>query len=163
MTLLALDLNATRIRAALRAAGEASLVALEGDEADLPLAVSLEGRYPELGRAGTGLCRRSPHLACTNFLPYLGSRQEWAGPRQRLDAARAVALAFEQVASRLQPPSTRRCRRPRLPVRRAGRPAEQDRNPGQTAAARHGGRGPGGGVGGPRAAAVDRPGAGGRH
>jgi hypothetical protein len=99
MTLLALDLNATRIRAALGAAAEDSRpAALEGQEAELPLAVCLEGRYPEVGRAATGLCRRSPHLACLNFLPHLGHRREWAGSRQRLDAARALTLAFEQVA-----------------------------------------------------------------
>jgi hypothetical protein len=98
MTLLALDLNATRIRAALGATTEeARPVALEGQEAELLLAVSLEGRHPEVGRAGTGLCRRSPHLACLNFLPHLGHRREWAGPRQRLDATRALTLAFEQV------------------------------------------------------------------
>lgn len=100
MTLLALDLNATRIRAALGGAGEeAHTVPLEGQEGELPLAVCLEGRYPEVGRAATGLCRRSPHLACLNFLPHLGQRREWAGDRQRLDAGRALTLAFEQAAS----------------------------------------------------------------
>src|SRR5260370_1257197 len=72
MTLLALDLNATRIRAALGATAEESRsVPLEGQEAELPLAVSLEGRYPEVGRAGSacpatvdrpgagGRCRRA--------------------------------------------------------------------------------------------------------
>src|SRR5262249_62177535 len=81
--------------------GQARPVLLEGNEEELPLALSLEGRYPEVGRAGASLCRRSPHLACTNFLPHLGEHREWASPRQRLDAARALALVLEQAASRV--------------------------------------------------------------
>src|SRR5262249_56877906 len=78
MTLVALDLNATRIRAACGAsAAEARPQALDGKQPELPMALSLEARHPALGRAGTALCRRSPHLACLCFLPYLGQRREW--------------------------------------------------------------------------------------
>ena len=101
MTLLALDLNATRLRAVVGPSPrESGPVALEDSETELPLALSLEGRSPEVGRAGTALCRRSPHLACTGFLPHLGGRREWSGPRLRLDAAAALTLFLEHAADR---------------------------------------------------------------
>jgi hypothetical protein len=68
-----------------------------GGEAELPLALSLEGRTPEVGRAGLALCRRAPHLACTDFLPYLGERREWSAGRHRLDPAQALALVFDRL------------------------------------------------------------------
>src|SRR5262249_54820802 len=99
MTLVALDLNATRVRAATgTSALDARPLALDGKQPELPMALSLEGRHAALGRAGTALCRRSPHLACLCFLPYLGQRREWAGPRLTIDADRAVSLALEHVA-----------------------------------------------------------------
>ena len=92
MTLIGLDLNATRVRAIQ---GEQSGsgphaplgLPLEGNHRELPLAVSLEERQPRVGRAGAALCRRSPHLACLNFLPYLGDDRRWDSGRHRLDAA----------------------------------------------------------------------------
>src|SRR5262249_20020051 len=99
MTLVALDLNATRIRAAAgNTAADARLLALDGKQPELPMALSLEGRHPALGRAGTVLCRRTPHLACLSFLPHLGERHEWTGPRVSVDAERALTLVFEHVA-----------------------------------------------------------------
>src|SRR5262249_61872532 len=92
--------SASRLRAALGPAQDARPVALEGKEDELPLALSLEGRYPEVGRAGATLSRRSPHLCCTGFLPHLGEGREWAGPRVRLDAAKALALVFEHAFTR---------------------------------------------------------------
>jgi len=76
------------------------MLALEGTATDLPLAVSVEGRYPQPGKAGAALCRRSPHLSCAGFLPFLGERREWAGPRCKLDAARALTAVLEVVAAR---------------------------------------------------------------
>ncbi len=102
MTLVALDVNATRIRA-LQASSprEGRPAALDGASADLPLALNLEGRTPLPGQAGLALCRRSPHLACVGFLPHLGDRREWTSPRFRIDAARALGLLFDQVAARV--------------------------------------------------------------
>jgi hypothetical protein len=98
MTLVALDLNATRVRAATGMSGaDARPLALDGKQPELPMALSLEGRHAALGRAGTVLCRRSPHLACLCFLPYLGQRHEWVGPRLTVDADRALALMFEHI------------------------------------------------------------------
>jgi hypothetical protein len=94
---IGLDLNAGRARAAQAAPGRVTeLVPLAG-EAELPLALSLEGRSPEVGRAGLALVRRAPHLACANFLPLLGERRHWSAGRHRLDAAQALALVFDQL------------------------------------------------------------------
>ncbi len=97
-TLVGLDLNATRARAAEGTPGMAARpLALDGAHADLPLALSLEGRAAVVGRAGLALCRRLPHLACLNFLPCLGEPRTWAAGRHRLDAARALALVLERL------------------------------------------------------------------
>src|SRR5207244_5578626 len=97
--LVAPALDATRVRAATgTAATEARPLALDGKQPELPMALSLESRHPALGRAGTVLCRRSPHLACLCFLPSLGQRQEWAGPRVSVDADRAMTLVLEPGA-----------------------------------------------------------------
>ncbi len=94
---IGLDLNAGRARAVQAAPGRVTeLVPLAG-EAELPLALSLEGRSPEVGRAGLGLIRRAPHLACANFLPCLGERHEWSAGRHRLDAAQALALVLDRL------------------------------------------------------------------
>src|SRR5215475_12389184 len=98
MTLVALDLNATRVRAATgTTVADGRPLALDGKQPELPMALSLEGRHAALGRAGTVLCRRSPHLACLCFLPYLGQRREWAGPRMTIDADQALSLVFEHI------------------------------------------------------------------
>src|SRR5688500_4713106 len=102
MTLVALDLNASRVRAAQGLVPrEGRTVPLEGTEADFPLAVSVEGRSPQPGRAGLALCRLSPHLACIGFLPNLGDRREWAGPSCKVDAYRALLLVLDHVAARV--------------------------------------------------------------
>src|SRR5262245_60017522 len=101
MTLIAADVNTSRIRVLQGTSPrEGRLVLREGHEADLPLALSLEGRTPAVGRAGLALCRRSPHLTCSGFLPHLGENREWAGPRSRVDATQALVAAFEHVSVR---------------------------------------------------------------
>jgi hypothetical protein len=105
MTLVGLDLNATRARAVAGPAHSIpAAVALEGEHPDLPLAVSLQERHPAVGRAGSGLCRRSPHLACLDFLPHIGTPREWSAGRHRIDAARALGLVFEYLQARLGRP-----------------------------------------------------------
>jgi hypothetical protein len=102
MTLIGLDLNATRIRAIQgenRGKGPRIPLGLplDGNERELPLALSLEERQPRVGRAGASLCRRSPHLACLDFLPYIGDARVWEAGRHRLDAAAAFALVCEHL------------------------------------------------------------------
>jgi hypothetical protein len=106
MTLIGLDLNATRARAIQgesHGSGPTIPIALplDGNERELPLAVSLEERQPQVGRPGAGLCRKSPHLACLDFLPYLGDTRTWDAGRHRLDAAHAFALVCEHLQRRL--------------------------------------------------------------
>ncbi len=97
-TLIGLDVDATRVRAVTGAAdGLPQLLPLDPPHAELPLALSLEGRSPHVGRDGIALCRRLPHLACLDFLAHLGEEREWTAGRHRLDAARALALVFEHV------------------------------------------------------------------
>jgi hypothetical protein len=99
MTLVGLDLDATRARAVQGpSAGSAITLRLEGEDPELPLALSLEGRQPAVGRAGLALSRRLPDSACTDFLASLGTARTWASRRQRVDAARAVGLVFDALA-----------------------------------------------------------------
>lgn len=97
--LIGLDLDATRARAAAGPAGSPVALALDDGRDELPLALSLEGRRPEIGRPGLRLCRRSPHLACLDFLPHLGSPRQWSAGRHRLDAAAAFSLVLELLAA----------------------------------------------------------------
>src|SRR5438093_3576231 len=98
MSVVGLDLNATRTRAVQGPSGGLPRpVALDGAHSDLPLAISLEGRHPEVGRAGLALCRRLPYLAVLDFLPYIGERREWTAGRHHLDAARAFTLVVERL------------------------------------------------------------------
>src|SRR5207244_7837940 len=98
MTLVGLDLNATRARAvAGQADALASALLLEEGHSELPLALSLEGRHPQVGRAGIRLCRRLPHLACVDFLAALGEPREWVAGRHRLDAAKALSAVLERL------------------------------------------------------------------
>jgi hypothetical protein len=92
-----IDLNATRALAVAGPAGAAQGLALDGRHPDLPVAVSLEGRQPEAGRAGAGLCRRLPHLACVNFLPDLGGPRVWGSGRRCLGGEAALALVLQRL------------------------------------------------------------------
>jgi hypothetical protein len=96
--LVGLDLNASRARAVHGPATLApSVLPLDGDTEELPTVVSLEGKRPEVGRAGAALCRQAPHLACLDFLASLGETREWVIGRHRLDAARLTTLVLERL------------------------------------------------------------------
>jgi hypothetical protein len=102
MSLIGLDLNATRVRAIQgenRGAGARIPLGLplDGNELELPLALSLEERQPRVGQAGVSLCRRAPHLACLDFLPYLGDDRVWTAGRHRLNASSAFAVICEHL------------------------------------------------------------------
>ncbi len=94
MTLLGLDVNAGRIRGVCGPARAPRPIALHDGQRDLPLAISLEKRRLEVGRAGVALCRRLPHFACTEFLPHLGEARQWRAGRHRLDASGALAAVL---------------------------------------------------------------------
>jgi hypothetical protein len=99
MTLVGLDLDATRARAVHGPAAPAAAVLRLGEpRGELPLAVSLEGRQPQVGAAALALCRRLPDCACLDFLAHVGGPRVWTAGRHCLDAERALALAFDQLA-----------------------------------------------------------------
>jgi hypothetical protein len=98
MSLIGLDLNGTRVRAVV-GPGEVPprALALDGKNSDLPMALSLENRRPEVGRAGLALCRRLPHMTCTDFLAELGERRQWGTGRKQIDSSKALALVFDHI------------------------------------------------------------------
>src|SRR4051812_49130504 len=98
MTLIGLDLNATRARAVQGPLESVPVVLrLEDDSQPLPLALGLAERRLVVGRAGLALCRREPHQVCVNFLPSLGQARKWVAGRHSLDAAQALGLVFERL------------------------------------------------------------------
>jgi hypothetical protein len=97
MTLVGLDLNASRVRAVLGPVEAPRPLPLAGGNDSFPMAISLAGRHPEAGRTGVEVCRRLPHLACLDFLPHLGEPRQWAAGRHCLDAAAALSLVLQRV------------------------------------------------------------------
>ena len=98
MSLIGLDLNATRARAVQGPIQNLPApLRLDGERRDMPLALSLEGRTPEVGRAGTLLCRRAPHLTCLDFLPYLDQQHTWTAGKHQLDAEQALGFVFREL------------------------------------------------------------------
>jgi hypothetical protein len=93
-----LDLNATTARAV---SGPDEVppraLILEHDNYTLPLAISLQNRRPEVGRAGTGLCREWPHLLCHDFLVHLGTSRTWSAGRHNIDASQALSLVLDRL------------------------------------------------------------------
>jgi hypothetical protein len=110
MSLLGLDLNASRVRAVRGPLGDyPGTQSLEPPCEELPLAISLEGRAAIVGTAGLRLCRKSPHLAWQNFLPQLGealpTKSKWGKARGKLDAVKALTLVLQHAAGACRPTS----------------------------------------------------------
>lgn len=100
MSLIGLDLNATRLRAVTGPAGiPPHALTLDGSERELPLSISLANRYAEVGRPGRSNCRREPYNVCDQFLDKLGTNQEWSAGKHRLDATKAMGLVFDHLKS----------------------------------------------------------------
>jgi hypothetical protein len=97
MTILCLDLTASRARAVCGPMGSPRPVMLDDRERDLPMALSLEGRQPVVGQAGLALCRRLPHLACLDFLASLGKARTWGAGRQQLNPAKATSAVLQHL------------------------------------------------------------------
>jgi hypothetical protein len=101
MTLIGVDLNSTRVRAVHGPSpGQPVPLAMEDGQAELPLALSLEGRSPEAGRVAAAISRKLPHLVCLDFLPHLGGERTWCAGRHNLDATRAFSIVCETAAPR---------------------------------------------------------------
>lgn len=98
MTVVGLDLNASRARAVVGSAGALPhALMLDGAERDLPVRISLRNRHPEVGRAALALGRQLPHFVCANFLADLGTPKTWSAGRHTLDSAKAATLVFERL------------------------------------------------------------------
>jgi hypothetical protein len=92
------DLNSTRLKAMSCAAGQLPKpLVLDEPFEELPLAASLEKRQPEIGRAAHALERKTPHLACFDFLNEVNQPRRWEIGRRTVSAADLLLLAFERV------------------------------------------------------------------
>lgn len=99
MTLLGIDLNATRARVSAGPARDyPRAVTLDRPHEELALAVGLLGGGAAVGVRALRRCRLSPHLVRTGFLPSLGEADRQVGCS--LDAARALALMCACLANR---------------------------------------------------------------
>src|SRR5262245_28397559 len=95
---LGLDLNATRLRVMSGDAGRPPrTVPLDDPLDELPLAVSLEARTPEIGRAALALERRTPHLGAFDFLNDINLPRRWEAGRHSFSAADLLMLALNRV------------------------------------------------------------------
>ncbi len=91
-----IDLTASRALAEA-VGGQSRAVVLDEPDAELALVVAGDRRTPEVGRAGLAICRKTPHLVCSNFLPAIGQSREWKLGRHTLIAEAALGLAFEKM------------------------------------------------------------------
>jgi hypothetical protein len=101
MTVLALDWNATRLRAVLAPVGQEPLpIALEPPGIDLPLMIALDKKTPAVGAAALRKCRSAGHEVCAAFLPYLtvpGQGPRWDLGGYSLDAHVACELVWNKM------------------------------------------------------------------
>jgi hypothetical protein len=72
-------------------------LSVDGDDRELPLFISMEGRRLEVGRAGRALRRQYPHLVCSSFLAVVGTDRQWRAGAHRLDAGKALGLVLDHM------------------------------------------------------------------
>src|SRR5262249_14824475 len=70
---------------------------LDAPAEDLALVLALDRRTPEVGRAAAAICRKTPHVVCSNFLPYLAQGREWRAGRHVLTPDAAFELALQKI------------------------------------------------------------------
>jgi hypothetical protein len=99
--LVGVNLTASHLRALVAAGGHTRAVTLDWPNDDLPLFLSLEKRAPEVGLSAWAICRKMPHLVCSNFLPQLGQAREWRNGRSVLTPETAWQAVCEKVRSPL--------------------------------------------------------------
>jgi hypothetical protein len=63
----------------------------------LTLYLALDRRTPDVGAAGYHICRKLPHLACSNFLPQLGQPRQWQSDRCSVTPESALQAAFDKL------------------------------------------------------------------
>jgi hypothetical protein len=91
-----LDLTASRVRAEALGSKFRPLV-LDEPATELQLCISGERRVPVVGHAAVAICRRWPHLVCSNFLASLNQSREWRMGRHTLTAETALGLIFDTI------------------------------------------------------------------
>ena len=91
-----LDVTASRVRGEAVGSKSRPLV-LDDPDAELLLFIAGDRRTPDLGRGGFALCRKNPHLVCSNFLSALGQAREWKIGRHTLTAETALGLTFDKL------------------------------------------------------------------
>ena len=97
LRLVGIDLNATRVRAAVAGEGRTRSLPLDDGGEELPLFLDLAQRIPKAGAEAVGLCRLLPHLVCSNFLASLGSPHEWRGGQHTLTPETALRHTFDRL------------------------------------------------------------------
>lgn len=95
--IVGLDVNASRFRGVSVGGGKYRALAFDDPAEELALVLTGERRTAEIGRAGVALCRRLPHLVCSNFLPSLARPQEWRAGRHTFTAEAAFGLALDKI------------------------------------------------------------------
>jgi hypothetical protein len=78
-------------------AGKSRTLVLDDPAEELPLFLALDRRNPEVGRAGYTLCRKTPHVVCSNFLPALTQTREWRCNRTALTPETALEITFNKI------------------------------------------------------------------
>jgi hypothetical protein len=91
-----IDLTASRVRAEA-VGGKSRPLALDPPDDELALFISGERRTAEVGRSAVGICRKLPHLVCSNFLAAIGQSREWRVGRHALIAETALGLVFDKI------------------------------------------------------------------
>lgn len=102
MTLLGLELNASRGRAVSGALGDFPCpLPLEPPHVELAMVLSLERSTPEVGQAGLRLVRQMPYLCYRDFFASLGApvapERSWFGRSKTLNAAAALGHVFRRL------------------------------------------------------------------
>lgn len=92
-----LDLNATRARAVVLTAGRTRPLHLDDPAEDLALFLNLDRRPLAVGHAGVAVCRKLPHVVCSNFLPQLGQPRQWQANRTTVTPESALQATFEAL------------------------------------------------------------------
>lgn len=95
-----LDLTARRMRAVVAGPVDRPIL-LDGSDVDLRLVLALDRNPAGVGRVGTALVKRMPHLAAVNALGSLGTDRAWKIGRQACSAEAAVGMAIARAASLL--------------------------------------------------------------
>lgn len=99
---LLMDWTSERLRAwAFVPGASARSVPLDGNDATLPLVVSMAERKLQVGKTAQTLVRRQPHQVAERFLPYLGLDRLWQHGRHAIDSREALVVVLNKIKDKL--------------------------------------------------------------